>query len=404
MALSKQLLHQLAQAEKALNKARNNHYSDKRKQAYQVSLFALLGIVSESIKQKDSFNDSEVNEFKRAIDFIFKSLEFLDNSIINLIPYEIVSCLNKALVEWMQDVDKYIIVTSLNNDFNSFSFDSSLAVNELQYQVFESKYGVKFTNRLVQFNIPKSLSRDYLISGVYYHELGHFIDTKFSITDSLTKELINRFITNQFSNTEKAELLKFIPDLKYIDTNSVNTNSISQILQAGNLPQHIKFHLGEYFCDLFAAQYIGDSLQDHLLYVTQQAGASFTHPASTNRNLMVSKFLNGSSCIVILMINNALQSILNKKKLEIKFEEVDPADIFNFLPVILKNDAQLHGVFAMGRKIWNGDWKPFKDNMQMETNPESEKIYTILNNLIEKSIGNYIIEEKWQHQKAQAKS
>ena len=70
-------------------------------------------------------------------------------------------------------------------------------------------------------------------------------------------------------------------------------------------------------------------------------------------------------------------------------------DLYNFLPLIIQNERQLHGLIPLAWDVWQGDWTPFQENMNMGELPKPDRIYTVLNNLIEKSIGNYIVVKKW---------
>ena len=199
MNLSLLRLH-LAQAGKSLQKAKNNNYSDQEKQRYQDNLTNLYQQIVETVNNQKTVSDDFCFEQKRVLDFIYKSLEFLDSSTLNLIPYETVECLKSALKDWTKPTEKYIIVTSLINGIYDFSFDPTLVEVDGQYREFKQKYNIEFTGRLVQINIPKALSRDYLASVVHYHELGHFIDTKYAVTDSLSWQILMRWQDHLINN------------------------------------------------------------------------------------------------------------------------------------------------------------------------------------------------------------
>ncbi len=385
--MEKQLLLHFSQAEKALSKAENNNYSDSQKQAYQKSLFLLLEAIRKRVDSPAVFSPNEINDIKGEINFIFKSLEFLGSSILNLIPYEVVSCLDKALADWTSPGQRYIIVTSLINNAEAFGFDPTLAQNEAFYVHLESKYGIAFNGRLVQINIPKTLARDYLISGIHYHELGHFVDSKYSITNSVTKVLFDTLLSGQFPAGKIAEILRFLP-------------ALNPVLQGQHPNQYFRFcqfHVAEYFCDLFAAQYVGDCSNNHLQYIAWAQQAGPTHPATQERIAVISDFLSGRPNVIVDLLNDALPQIV-KKKLEIRHENVNEGDFYAFLPPIIENDRQLHGIFAAGVRVWRSNWDAFGNKMAMDRSRQSEKMYTIINNLIEKSVGNYIVTQKWNEQ------
>jgi hypothetical protein len=379
----------LAQAELALEKARNNAYSDKHKEEYQKNLAILFTAVYEEVNKKTSLTETDIYAlYKRHIDFIFKSLEFLDSSTLNQIPYEIVECLNHAMNDWLGSSGEYIIVTSLINDVSGFSFDPSLAYSDALYDEIKAKYGIDFPQRLVQINLPRALARDYLASVVLYHELGHFVDMKFKFTESLTRELLNNITDGKITGNELANLLIYFPFLN----NHVGTKKTiptqSQIFIVTNS------HLAEYFCDLFASQYIADSSNYYLQYITENANFySASHPSTVNRVQAVADFLGKGDNMVVMIINVAVYKI-KKETLVIRNEAVKADDFFSLVPVDIENVGQLHGVFNTGWKVWLLQQEQLSKSLNDQfDNPL--RLYSVVNNLIEKSIGNFITLNKW---------
>lgn len=167
--MSPELLNlHISQLSRTFDKSKTNNYSDERKQKYHQSLVELF----DKIKSQDLSNLDYPKqcELKDVLDFCFLSIEFLDNSTLVNFPYEIVYCLEKALNEW-DTSDKYIIVTSLQNNINSYSFNPVLALNESIYILIENSYNVIFSNRLIQINLPKYLANDYLANVVLLKNL-----------------------------------------------------------------------------------------------------------------------------------------------------------------------------------------------------------------------------------------
>ena len=324
----------LAQAELALDKARNNAYSDKHKEEYQNKLTNLFTSVYEEVNKKISLTESDIYAlYKRHIDFIFKSLEFLDSSTLNQIPYEIVECLNHAMNDWLGSSGEYIIVTGLINDVGGFSFDPSLAYSDALYDEIKAKYGIDFPQRLVQINLPRALARDYLASVVLYHELGHFVDMKFKFTESLTRELLNNITEGKTSGLELANLLIYFPFLSAHVGTKKTIPTQSQVFTVTNS------HLAEYFCDLFASQYIADSSNYYLQYITENANFySVSHPSTVNRVQAVADFLEKKDNIVLNIINDAIYKI-KKETLKIRNEAVKADDFLALFLSILKTSV-----------------------------------------------------------------
>ena len=148
----------LSQLQKAIEKSKTNKYADSRKRDYHDNILKLI----EELNKIDfyGFPIDHLVLTKKIIDFCFVSVEFLDNSTLVNIPHEIVYCLEKALGEW-DDTKQYIIVTSLHNDLNCFSFNALLSLYEPFYDIIKALFGISFNHRLIQINLPKYLSQDY---------------------------------------------------------------------------------------------------------------------------------------------------------------------------------------------------------------------------------------------------
>lgn len=386
------LLH-LAQAEQSLNKAKNNEYSDNYKQDYQNILFELF----EKLKEEVELNITTLTEadiydkYQKHLDFIFSSLEFLDSSTLNQIPFEIVACLKYAMEEWLEPSVKYIIVTSLINDTKGFSYDPSLAFNDALYADINTRYaGISFPHRLVQINLPRAFSRDYLANVALYHELGHFIDLRFSLINSLTSKLFDDIFNNNFIASELDELKRYfpIPNL----TTYINDPKRPRLNSNFVLFQSVRSHFREYFCDLFAAQYIGNALSYYITYLTSDdIKGGPVHPATVNRHSVVSDYLGGKTNIVINLINEVLDKV-KTKKLEKRYEEVKPDDFFNLLPSNIDNPKQLHGLYNVAWDIWINHRIKLEASLNKADNL---RLYNVINNLIEKSIGNFLTLDKW---------
>ena len=332
----------LAQLNRAVQRSKTNRYADPRKVDYHESLSELFRKLSEIDFENISY--TEQKEVKKMLDFCFQSIEFLDNSTLVNIPYEIVYCLEKALNEW-DDSQKYIIVTSLQNHLISYSFNPTLALNEPIYDLIKVKCGIEFSHRLVQINLPKYLAHDYLANVVLYHELGHFIDMKFQIC--------------------------------------------ARIGLALNLTNVETSHYEEFFSDLFASQYIGKASNYYLDYIAHGNLDCATHPATDKRVQLVLDFLSSTPNSIVDILKFATKSITTKELFH-NNDKVPVDDIVSFIPPILENEMQLHSIFETGWDLWRTEVNEFR-----EKNISENVKYQILNNLIEKSISNYMVMEKW---------
>ncbi|MFI5219005.1 MAG: hypothetical protein ACHQNT_05900 [Bacteroidia bacterium] len=381
----------LAQLNKVWEKSKYNKYSDHKKEQYHTNLGRLIGALNQ--ERFDTLKAAQIIEHKRVLDFIFKSLEFLDKSTFNQIPFEIVYCLKSALNEWLNKTDDFIIVTSLVNGIVEFSFDPSLVVYTDYYKIINSTYNIDFTSKLIQINLPVYLARDYLANVVLYHELGHFIDIKYQITEAIYNEILaNYYHKKNLKDFEEKDLLHFFPYLNdpiYIDA-----------FKKGFRLYIFKDHIAEYFCDIFASQYIEKCSGFYLDYLTERkSDYASTHPSTTNRNEIVDKFLNkDSSSYFLNILMDAVEKITGKR-FELRFEKYKKNDLKELIPVEIDNEKQLHYLFVDGWNIWLNDWSEIKkiNNFQFELS--QRKVYEFINNLIEKSIGNFIITKDWEESK-----
>lgn len=341
----------IAQVSKIISRSKTNRYSDTRKENYHKNLEALL----EKIKSEDLENLSYYKqvEIKKIIDFIFRSFEFLDNSILTVIPHEIVFCLEKALNDW-DSSNNYIIVTTLNNETLGYYFDPTLSLDPTSFDLIKANYSIEFPHRLIQISLPKYLANDYLANVVLYHELGHFIDLKYKISESIVRKSFHE-----------------------------------QTILETNLNREYN-HYSEYFADIFAAQYIGDSSSNYLSYIAHKHKDGKSHPSTDKRIQIVSDFLKGAPSEPYLKNLSDATIGITGKKLSQRYSIIPDQDFKEFIPPIFENTSELHSVFKVGWDLWMTEVKSF----QVKGISYEEK-YTILNNLIEKSINNFMVLESW---------
>ncbi len=376
-----------SQLQSLWNKSKNNKYSDKRKQRYHQKLVDIITRL-----ESEDFSILKPDDIAArfyVITFIFKSLEFLNNSTQSTIPFETVAVLEKALNDWCSE-NAYIIVTSLVNTMNAFSFDGYLIIQQLPYTNIQLLYKVEFEQKLVQINLPLSLSRDYLANVVLYHELGHFIDRKYEITTAFYRTIIYALANDTLTDEERADVFTYFPYLADPD--------VVAFCVKNNYPQ-LRSHIAEYFCDLFASQYIKDCSSHYLEYITQKGIAyNPSHPSAQNRIELVGRFLKSESSFVLDLYRTVTEKSTNRN-LQIRFEEITSTNFTRLIPVEISNNAQLHGIFIYGWQTWLNNWDEIRTGANIEYPLTQLRVYEIINNLMEKSIGNFIIREEWEKAK-----
>lgn len=366
----------LSQLIRVWSKSKDNSYSDKREQEFHDCLEDLFHRLKE--ERFELMNEDEKKEIRNIIFFFQNSLELLDSNTINCIPFELIECLRTASADWLSDHEQYIILTSYGRYAFVFPEDISLI-----YHIIESRYGIKFKRKLIQIRLPKYLFRDYLTNVVLYHELGHFVDTILKITPTLTESFFNNYLAKTPNVID--ELYHYFPFLDspdYLD----------------NYKRHVMTnHIREYFSDVFASQYIGNFVNEYLIYLGEENAFSIseTHPSLSNRVGFVTKFLEDDSNNFILSLMKEVVDRVSGEKLKKRFVELEPTDFLNLTPHVISEKSHLHSLFKLGWEIWlnQADQFKIKNNMSDELLPS--QIYTIINNLIEKSINNFIISDLW---------
>jgi hypothetical protein len=369
--------HHLAQLELAWSKTRSLKYHDIRLRNYVETLDSLF-VQIKNQEVEESFSPDDVN--KRIIDFFFENIDFIDSSNINSIPFEIVFCLDVSLKNWIDNFD-YIIVTALRRDINSYSI--YMPDNENIYKLIDSLYNIRFNHRLIQLNIPKYFARDYLANVVLYHEIGHFVDNTYHISETIYIDILNEEI--QFDNIDVSKYL-------------VNIKNVKKEFEEKDLIT--LYHLKEYISDIFAAQYIGECSCYYLDYIANNADFSRTHPSTSKRCEIVRDFIvDENSNELIRFIKRTISRICGKN-ICIRHNQLLPTDFLNLVPVEIENDDEMHSIFILGWELWQNKRVQLQQINNFQYNLEPINYYHIINNLIEKSIGNYMVIDKWTKAKA----
>ncbi len=339
----------IAQLERSLEKSAENKYSDPRKRRFAGNLYNLFTLIK--AEDRSGYSLTQLQTTKKYVDFIYSHLTFLDFSTLTVIPYELVSCLEQALEEWIPN-GNYIVVTSLESDLLSYMVNGAYALDEPLFLEIETRYNISFENRLIQIMLPKHYVRDYLVNVVLYHELGHFIDYKYSISElTVTKKYLR-------SNLSRDEF------------------------------EHLTNQYMEYFADIFAAQYVAASSNHFLNYIAHKHPKSFTHPATDDRIKMVEDFLSGTKNDIIHDLEVTLGAVSPIKNFAFRSVNLDNNDFFNLIPMEL-NENEIHSVFVLGWDIW------LDNTSELRTKFDSFTAYKIINNLIEKSLSNHFVNKHW---------
>ena len=338
---------QRARLSRLFSDIQGQSFSNPKLETHVEELAALFRSVEKQIDvsaKKDIVDKDEFGHFNDIIDFLLSNIEYLEDSVIDTIPFETIFCLETALKDWIKE--QYIIVVTFKRGEYFFS---SVLSSDGNYNYIENRYGVKLTYKLIQISIPKYEVNDYLFNVVLYHELGHFVDIKYKVSSKI-------------SDGNYAHLTD--------DERSV-----------------VKSHYAEFFSDIFAAQYISRYSSVYLDYFAGDNPDSHSHPSTVARSKVVDDFLNGNPNPIIQLIKQT--TLLSAKtEIGIKYEPFDTKDIISLAPAEIERQAQLHYVFVAGWELWLNE----KDKFPVKNNA---KLYKIINNLLEKTISNYMVKSVW---------
>ena len=327
--------------------------------------------------------------FRNVLEFFKSSLAALDNNTISSVPHEIIECLNIAARQWLSDFDDYIIVMT----DGPYAIIPQVEDYRLFYILVKTKLGVEFKNILLTVQMPRQLSRDYLTNVCLFHELGHFVDTKLHIsertyTDSLLLKWMNKKKTSEinkwFSNGTDAYQIVATPI-------GPRVAGISQSV----------FYLKEYFADLFGSQYVGDNIFNYIEYLDDEPQADGpVHPSDDKRRRMYIDFTKGVNTNPVVEALYETTLAQSKHGLVKKYIDLDTTEMCSFIPTTLSNEQQLLSIFNMGWGVYKSGSLPFEKANDLQQPLSPDKRYECINNLIEKSINNYLIVRDWKFAKS----
>lgn len=256
-----------------------------------------------------------------------------------------------------------LITTALIQDKN-FYFQG---VPPEFYTLASAFAGVKFTSELVQIALPQIYQHRPLLNVALYHELGHFVDITHGIV----------YHSLLLMPSEQLPLPGFNLDVLSLDQkNEITIN-----------------HRREYFADIFAAGYVGIAYREFLDEFARNNPVCMTHPATNDRLALIDSFLTGNQTDIIDLFQASLSS-LGLHKLEIAFSVPAISEAFgNARPYAIQNKAELHGIFEAGttylKQVQAAPPSPWIEAGE----PTTERV---INDLIEKSIRNSMIIDRWR--------
>lgn len=320
---------------------------------------------------KTDFDRFENHVVESLIGPIWDATHYLAGSATNTMPYEVVYGLEQALSDWVPD--QFVITTAVTQDRN-FHFSG---VDESFYELAESLCGVTFSNEIVQVSLPTMYKHKPLYSVLLYHELGHFLDLRFNLSG---------FALLQAENARRP-----LPGLEE-KPREWSTQQFEQAQQA---------HVREYFADLFAVMYLGWAVADYLDEFAQGDTACSTHPATSDRLDILAAALKEEEHPIVddLKLAITTQDGVVIEDFTAKFTLPEIGEQFDDVrPCNLTSVAEVHGLLQVGRTY-------LRNAMRSRKSPwdefAEEQVERVINDLVEKSIRNFIVRERWNSANSQ---
>lgn len=290
---------------------------------------------------------------------LWRVLQFISGSRSSDAPHEVQFTLRKALKEWSSE-DALVSSASLN-ELNFFLDPLNLwDFIETSLHLFDAE---GYNRSVVRIASPEAYKNKSIFCVPLFHELGHYVDFRFKITD--------------------ASILLSPPP-----------PPPDGVSPAGWTAAHTN-HRREYFADLFASCYCGETTNKSLSAIAPHNPAVHTHPATSDRVAVVKDFLAGRDNGIVNILQNALAA-RQLPELRVRFQSPDLMPAFDdVLDYRIQNDEELFGVF-------HASWNYLERQLAERTAPwvvegvDTPTIERTVNDLTEKSIRNDEIRERWE--------
>lgn len=311
--------------------------------------------INHVIENAENYPEDVVRQFQT---HVWWAMQFVRGSRSNDAPYETQYVLRKALKEWIPE--DALISSAALEEFNFFLNPADLwdhigrSLNRFDTQSYKPL--------VVRIGAPEAYKNRPIFCVPLFHELGHFVDHHFKLSE--------------------LSMLLHPPAAPQRGISQGEWNII-------NLR-----HRMEHFADLFSSCYCGAASTKSLLAIAPGHPDSPTHPSTDKRVAIVDDFLNGRPNHMVLIIQETLQA-RGQKKLDQWFALPDIGASFDDVVTYkIPNVSELYGIFLAG-------WDYLHDQLENRTaawvdgDVDAYTIEKTVNDLVEKSIRNFEIRERW---------
>lgn len=313
----------------------------------------LILVVDRVITEFPNFPAQIADDIARKI---WTATRYLKGGTSKAVPFETVYALELALHDWTSHPCAITTALADELDYHFLGIDPTTPIRAFYP-------GVSFGTELIQIALPRLYRHRPLYNVALYHELGHYVDTHFKISN--LSLLLDPSALSGLASDQRQVLLR---------------------------------HRMEHFADLFAVSYTGAAFTKFLNALAKNHPVSLTHPATVDRLAIMQDLMDGRSNPVIDAIQMAL-SKLGCHRLDIRYKTPDIINAFNNIRTYtIQDDGELHGILGAA-------WTFLESIERRDRNPwagiPDQDAGQIINDLVEKSIRNYMTVLKWKYGNSQ---
>lgn len=314
-----------------------------------------VGAINHVIANLAHYPEDVVRQFEA---HVWRVMQFVRGSRSSDAPHETQFVLRKALSEWIPI--SALISSAALEELNFFLNTADLwDFVDRTLNLYDAK---GYKPLVVRIGSPEAFKHRPVFCVPLFHELGHFVDYHHKVSE------LSMLIAPITPPPQGMHL---------------------QTWQAINLS-----HRMEFFADLFASCYCGDASNKSLLAIAPGNPDSPSHPSTARRVATVADFLVGRPNPMVTALQNALTA-RGLQNFSTWFLRPDLGPAFNdVLTYRIADKSELYGIFPAG-------WDYLHDQLATRAAPwiyadvDDYAIETTINDLVEKSIRNFEIRERW---------
>ena len=353
-------------------------FSDPRKTQFRHELVSICDNLMENDFMTFSSDDIENHHYLLSTLFMPWAMA-LDTRNAYTLSSEMRAILDSLNRIWVNSYNQFIFAAE-DGDFSCSSYNPGW---DLLIDIISNLYGVNASYQLVVFNIPKHLHDDFLFVGSLYHEMGHFVEAYYNITDKVLERLKKR-LNDPVEEAQIREVYFPIIKTTYQDGKYTNVDLRDSL---------IRNQLCEYISDLFGTQYLGKHIGNHIEYVASEHYDEYDkdHPSPNCRRMMAEAFMNDDRTnFVYADIFDVFAA--NIEPLRIRFGiPRDHAALDKGEAIKVQDENELHSL------IWYG-WEVYLRGPQAMANAQGDptnvlsqyEFYMKINGAIRDSIKGYV--------------